>query len=50
MSDFAIHLCVHCGERCKGKYCNDCSTKAGRDKLTQEQKELELERANKLKK
>ena len=39
-----INICVHCEERCKGKYCSGRSTAAGRKKLDDEQKALEEER------
>ena len=25
-----LQICFHCGERTKGKYCNDCTTAQGR--------------------
>lgn len=43
-----IHLCLHCGEYCKGKYCSGCSTAFGRKKLTDAQEELKKERNAKI--
>lgn len=40
MADFAIHLCVHCGTVCKGKYCSMCSTAAGRKAVDEENLEI----------
>lgn len=47
MSDFARHYCSHCGELCKGKYCNDCSTAAGRKKIDQNNAEIKKENTKK---
>lgn len=33
MSDFYRYYCNHCGELCKGKYCQVCRTVQGRKEI-----------------
>lgn len=42
--DNTIFLCVHCGERYKGRYCIRCKTKAGRDEIDKQNEEIKKER------
>ena len=44
MSDYAIHVCAHCGEYTKGKYCSTCTTKKGRDEIDKQNEEIRKER------
>jgi len=45
--DYVIHLCVHCGEYCRGKYCSKCSTAAGRAQIDNENKKIREENIKK---
>ncbi len=47
MSDFAIHLCSFCGNKCKGKFCNYCTTADGRKNQLIAQLEIEKSRGKK---
>ena len=38
-----IHICVHCGEKCNGKYCNECRTAEGRHKVDLQNRKIRLE-------
>ena len=38
-----IYYCLHCGELCKGKYCNMCSTAAGRKEVDSLNEEIKKE-------
>jgi len=35
-----IKICVHCEEKSRGKYCADCTTKAKRKEMDENNKEV----------
>jgi hypothetical protein len=41
--DYTIHLCAHCGEKCKSKYCGMCQTAEGRKKVDIANKKIRME-------
>lgn len=35
-----VHICAHCEDRCTGKYCKNCQTKAQRAEMDKNNREL----------
>ncbi len=39
-----LYKCINCGVFTRGKYCEDCSTAAKRQKVAEDQKQIEEDR------
>lgn len=47
MADFYRFYCSHCGELCRGKYCNTCKTVAGRHEVDKQNAIIKKENISK---